>query len=143
MIETRDLTIVTGWGMAGVVASTLAVILLSPGAASTADTVLMERVSHNLSGDACRRVLEDVIARPADKPVLWLWAEESEPGRTPVASWSRREAPVGPPRPYAFRPGTDSVPQQACSFDSNSVHIVSFEPRKTFSITPGMIDPVD
>ncbi len=109
-------------------ASAVWIAALSTGPASAFGESPVEGALHNLDRQECRRVLQGFArASGAEECVLWLWAEESAPLASMSVTRTRRVESAVPPRPYAFRPDRHDLPEQACAFAHNSVHVVSLD----------------
>lgn len=132
MSDSDDLKYVVGWSLGGIVASALVlgaylVVLQAP---SSPAAVVTERSLDSLDQQTCRRMMQTFVDQSrSGTQILWLWAEESS--SKVFGSGPLTKQVVGgekPPRPYAFHPGSQSVPETACSFPRNSVHVVAVEP---------------
>lgn len=131
MTDRADLAFVARWAAAGLVVSAAATALVLLPRALRSEPVIVERALHNMDGRTCERVLQAISDQPrAGERILWLWAEESTPGLYATASrvGPADEAPALP-RPYAFQPPAQAVPPLACSFPSNSLHVMAVEGR--------------
>lgn len=128
MSDGQDFSIAAGWGLAGLLSSALAVTVLLPGPSAVPEKVLTERVVHNLSRETCRHMLRSFADElSSGNPTAWLWTEESTEWASTAVMRTRRSETAAPPRPYAFRPGTESTPGQSCSFQTNSLYVISYE----------------
>lgn len=87
----------------------------------------------HLDQKTCLRIMESYIERShSGTKIVWLWAEESTPRVFGSEVRTKHVVETAkPPRPYAFNPATQSIPPTACSFDRNSLHVVSVEPPNT------------
>ena len=133
MSDRDSLKVVLAWSGGGLAVSAVALTALLTGLGTPqAGEVVVERAIHNMDRDTCERVLRSFADQAnSGSRVLWLWAEESTPGAFTGAGWTRRVArSPDSPRPYAFDPAAQPIPEEACSFPNNSLHIVSVERGK-------------
>lgn len=123
----RELAFLTCVSAAGIIASVY-VAVHGPTAEDRtrfAADQIVDRGLHNLSADECRTALATLVDEARGRSdVLWLWVEESVPGRslrrygTAATSVSRVA-----PRAHAFR--ADAPPAATCAYPSNSLHALS------------------
>ncbi|HYH40278.1 MAG TPA: hypothetical protein VD860_18805 [Azospirillum sp.] len=123
----RELAFLTCVSAAGIIASVY-VALHGPTAEDRtrfAPDQIVDRGLHNLSPDECRTALATLVEEARGRSdVLWLWVEESVPGRgvrrygTAATSVSRAA-----PRAHAFRAA--APPAATCAHPSNSLHALS------------------
>lgn len=127
--DRANLAFVVRWAAAGLAISVAATALALLPPMRDREPALVERALHHLDGRTCAEVLRAITDGPsAGARILWLWAEESTPG---VYASATRLGPADggpalPPRPYATRPPAPA-PALACSFASNSLHIITVE----------------
>lgn len=131
MSDGDSLKCVVGWSLGGLVASSIvigALIMMPP---PPQGEIVTERAMVSLDQQTCRRMMDTFVEQSrSGAPILWLWAEESTPRVFGAGPWSKQQVdPSAPPRPYAFRPGSQTAPPQACSFPENTLHIVAVEPE--------------
>ena len=128
--------LVVACSLGGVAVSAALGSLLLSRWAPQPENAVVERAIHNMDRQTCERVLHSFTQpQPAGTRILWLWAEESTPGVFTGAPRTSRVTGSGidtvgagrSPRPYAFDPASQAVPEAACSFPNNSLHIVSVE----------------
>ncbi|CAO3433079.1 hypothetical protein [Azospirillum doebereinerae] len=128
MSDGQEFSIAAGWGLAGLLSSALAVTVFLPGPSAAPEKVLTERVVHSLSRETCQHMLRSFADElSSGNPTAWLWTEESTAWASTAVMRTKRSETAAPPRPYAFRPGTEAIPNQACSFQANSLYVVSYE----------------
>ncbi|MCG5239434.1 hypothetical protein [Azospirillum doebereinerae] len=128
MIDGQDFSIAAGWGLAGLLSSALVVTMLLPGPSAVPERTLTERAVHSLSRETCQHMLRSFADElGSGDPAAWLWTEESTALASPAVMRTKRSETAAPPRPYAFRPGTGVIPEQACSFPANSLYVISYE----------------
>lgn len=128
MTDRANLAFVVRWAAAGLAISTMATALAVLPPLLDPRPVIVERALHNMDGPTCAQVLRSISDQPAaGTRILWLWAEESTPG---VYAAAARIGPAGDapplPRPYAVHPPAPA-PALACSFASNSLHVIAVE----------------
>ncbi|PWC32187.1 hypothetical protein [Azospirillum sp. TSO22-1] len=130
MNDVDSLKCVVGWSLGGLVASSvvIAALILTP---PPQGEVVTERAVASLDQQTCRRMMDTFVEQSrSGAQIIWLWAEESTPRVFGAGPWSKQQVdPSAPPRPYAFHPGSQAAPPQACSFPENTLHIVAVEPE--------------
>ncbi|WP_431855252.1 hypothetical protein [Azospirillum sp.] len=130
MNDVDSLKCVVGWSLGGLVASSvvIAALILTP---PPEGDVVTERAVASLDQQTCKRMMDTFVEQSrSGAQIIWLWAEESTPRVFGAGPWSKQQVdPSAPPRPYAFHPGSQTAPPQACSFPENTLHIVAVEPE--------------
>ncbi len=131
MNDSDGLKFVVAWSLGGIVASALVLgALISLQKETSSGDIVTERSLDRLDEQTCQRMMQTFIEQShSGARIIWLWAEESSPRLFGSAMRTKQVVEAtNPPRPYAFHPTTQAVPAEACSFPSNSLHVVSIEP---------------